>query len=489
MKNYIQVQQKDFLPIYDVPKYVKNPKDLNYSLHDDDSIIVVVFGNNCGFVYPIKIMEKHRVIPFKVKKYKYTLTYCPTANSSILYDGEWGVSGYQYNSNMVIYNKLNELVPQILGSKNIKRKGVIRTTFNKAKRRFKKIYIINSMEGIKYENDHFIEPHDLAIGVFYKDYICGFFIKDKKRLSETFDVAYDDNVGIVNITKFKKQVPYIQCYAFAWELMFPDQLKKPTLNSINWHQKDKYIKFDDSIDISYNKKHDYYLEDINVKKLGWKSVTEITKQFYPFNARMIAFKLGKTKNKKSKYFGKSGQQILKEWDLKREYGSEMHEIIHNYLNHNKLYGNIKYIKEYKQFRSYNEYMIKRGYLPYKSEWYIYNEDLAIVGTIDVVYYSPQNDDYIIVEFKRTEKDIQPKSYNKKKNIIINKFKDIMKGFSKSDKYIEFSLQLGLYRHILKSYNIINCNEMHIVKLHPFINNYELSIVDPKLLKNRIERIF
>jgi len=493
----IKANEKDFLPTYDNPGYTSDVELLSYKLVDQDEVVVVKVGN-VGLVFPIKVIEKYQVIPVSKNKMRYTLTYCPLADSAILFNGEWGVSGYQHKGNLVLYDKKNpdELVPHILGNSKVKRRGVIRTSWKRLSMTglFEKLLIIVGEDTINYEEVIDKKRDDKFVIATLKSFdFKGYFLNDMERIMANSYIKYDEFVGIYEV----EGTPFVRCYAFAWELLFPKQLKQPTINSIGWHPKDSQIKFDDSDDIDLRKRHDYYYKGIKTKNFGWKSVTQIKSLYFPFNAPMIAAKVSKTRNRSSKYFGKSTHEILFEWDLTRQLGTEFHSIVHDNLNYGKQYDDTKFIEEYKQFINYNDYMASRGYFPYRSEWYVFDEKHSIVGTIDIVFYSQKEKKYIIADFKRSSKSVLPNKKmiaKKSKSLqIIGSVSEVMKKLPKNDKHVQFSFQLGMYREILKSYQNIDfdfvCDEMHIVRFYPGLDNFQLGLVDPNFLDYRIQKLF
>jgi len=282
-------------------------------------------------------------------------------------------------------------------------------------------------------------------------------------------------------------------------IIYDPNPNKSNLNKINEHENDKHLKLDESIDKKTGKrKHDYYYKSKNVNLLNWISVTSLSKTFFPFDIDKIAGYVAK-KTKKTK------ESIIKEWEELANQGVKVHKIIELYLDSNIVYKDETFKKQFKQFLNYNNFMENQGYFIYKSEWKIFNKLLKTVGTIDAVYYSPFEKKIILVDFKTTKHFIKklrtiyysPLSLSVVKKLEkgeINNYKNVMDGLSKRNKFVKYSLQLGLYKHILDT-NYINknfkfdCDEMHIVRLHKNIQNYELTKINPKDLEFRIKKMF
>lgn len=521
--HFVTQKKRDFLPIYENPKYVENVKGLNYTLKPKDRIILF-HTKSMVFIYPVKVMEKHEILPLSLNGKEYTLTYCPITDGAIIFKGPWGVSGKLLEGNLILYdkNRKEKLVPQLLGNE-IKKKSVIRSTWGTFLKTNKSYRIVNGSPEIKggynipyYEDYHKNENHiyqnlltDRGRSISFKNKVQkaqvfaiydgkAVFLKDTINMERLDCEEKDEFLGIIKI----KGKVFIQYYAFAHHIFSTETILTPIKPLNVLHKKDKDLKFDNSIDIETGKrKHVYLYKEIDIKKLGWVSVTELKNVFYPFNADFIAFRLSSTRNKKSIYYGKSKKNILKMWEELANLGTEVHKIIEDYLETKKEYKETKFEKEYKQFLRYHKMMLKDGYKPYRTEWKIYNENLKIAGTIDAVYIRKKK--MIITDWKRSNKPIiaskaifvKPEAtfYNEElKSGKITHYKDVMKGLVMQNKFLSYSLQLGIYRYILKSsYDLgYSIDEMHLVRIYPDNKeNYELTKIDPKNLEFRIEKLF
>lgn len=308
-----------------------------------------------------------------------------------------------------------------------------------------------------------------------------YLIEDKIHKSK--DAILQKKV-IKTIWKSFDKSPYL--------IVYDPYPNKSTLNEINEHKNDKYLKLDESIDEKGNRKHDYYFKGEKVKK--WVNVTKFVSIFFPFDAEKIAGFIAKKTNR-SKY------SILKEWKHAATQGSKVHKIINNLLDIKEVYTGEEFKIQYDQALNYLKYMKKRGYFPYRSEWSIFNEQLKTMGTPDVGFYSPFEKKYIWTEFKTTKrfiKKLRSHHYSPLSMNILNKLKDgeikdyrrIMEGLPKRNKFIQYSLQLGIYKHLLDTnYGDFECDEMHIVRLNKNIKDYELTKVNPLDMEFRIKKLF
>jgi ATP-dependent exoDNAse (exonuclease V) beta subunit len=110
--------------------------------------------------------------------------------------------------------------------------------------------------------------------------------------------------------------------------------------------------------------------------------------------------------------------------------------------------------------------------PYRTEWMIYDEELKIAGSVDMVYL---NDDgtVSIYDWKRCQNIVRVNVYNKfALTPCISELHDT--------NYWHYSLQLNLYKYIIESkYNRL-VSSMYLVQLHPDVDecNYVLHEVYP-----------
>jgi len=260
-----------------------------------------------------------------------------------------------------------------------------------------------------------------------------------------------------------------------------------TLKDKNVHERDNNITFNSA-------NHRYLINNTE----GYTSVTTwVHSNFEPFNSDEVIDKMMNGSNwSKSKYFGKSKDEITQEWVNNGKESSNLGVALHHHIElfmnqetgkdkptHQDLlyyYENISNI-EFEDYTSNNT--IEWGFfidfvknnpdlVPYRSEWMVYHENIKICGTIDMVY---ENDDgsLTIYDWKRC-KSINKNSYGKKS--IIPKMYNIP-----DCNYFHYLLQLNLYKFILETKYKKTVKACYLVKLHP--NNksktYEL-ISLPKL---------
>ena len=270
---------------------------------------------------------------------------------------------------------------------------------------------------------------------------------------------------------------------------------KPTLYSTlatrNCHERDQYIQF-------FEEDHKYVItNDPNNK---YTSVTTWNHSHFPvFNANLIIKNMMKGKNWKEghKYWGLSAEEIKKQWSNNSSAvsgaGTDLHFEIECFMNN-------PCDEEYKHIDLYNAYSqnsnetkaIEWDYFinfikdhpelkPYRTEWTIYDEDLKISGSIDMVYENPDGT-LSIYDWKRSKEITRVNNFNK---FAVNKLICHMP----DSNFWHYALQLNTYKRILeRKYGKI-VTDLYLVRLHPDAeeNNYEL-IKLPDLTKE-IDELF
>ncbi len=248
---------------------------------------------------------------------------------------------------------------------------------------------------------------------------------------------------------------------------------KDYLEKKHSHPRDERIQF-------YPNEHKYLIDN-NPDTI---SVSELIERFFPeFDSISAASNL----NKNHELYGMDVEEIISKWKQngteKANLGTILHADIENYYN-NKVCNNNTL--EYLYFQNFiNKYPTMK---PFRTEWRIFDEDLMIAGTIDMVYQK-ENGDFYMFDWKRSEKVVDnlgniklsdpSNPYTKFAFGELNHFTD--------DSYNKYLLQQNIYRHILeKKYNI-SISSMNLLILHPKYENYHL-VQLPKIEKE-IKYIF
>jgi ATP-dependent exoDNAse (exonuclease V) beta subunit len=255
----------------------------------------------------------------------------------------------------------------------------------------------------------------------------------------------------------------------------------PILSSRNFHPRDKNIEF-------FEEEHKYIIN--SEPDVKYTSVTTwVHEQFPKFEADIIIKNMMKSKGWKKghKYWGLTPQQIKDQWNSNKDIvsgaGTSLHYEIECFNNDNNL--NFEYTNKelYENYMSNNivkhkftsiewQYFINfirdTPYLkPFRTEWVIYQEDVKISGSIDMVY---ENSDgtLSIYDWKRSKNITRINNYNKfALPPEICHLPD--------SNFWHYALQLNTYKAIIEQKYGKKIRDLFLVRLHPDADeqNYEL----------------
>lgn len=237
-----------------------------------------------------------------------------------------------------------------------------------------------------------------------------------------------------------------------------------TLATVHAHPRDPKITF-------VEEGHIYTIEGMPGHPV---SVTTLIHKFFPeFDADMVIEKMMKGRNwTASKYYGKTKEEIKAGWNANGEeasrLGTLMHADIENYLNgvpvHDPDTVEFGYFMTFwTQFQAVNP-----RFVPYRTEWLVYDEDKRIAGSIDCVLSNSDNQ-IVILDWKRS-KEIKTS----------NRFEKGYAPFQALDNcnYNHYRLQLNIYRHILETKYGQTVVGMFIVVFHPLNDSFVLFGMEP-----------
>jgi len=263
---------------------------------------------------------------------------------------------------------------------------------------------------------------------------------------------------------------------------------KPVLQNVlsvrNSHNRDSNIQF-------FELGHKY--EILNEPGVKYTSVTTWNHSFFAeFDADSIIENMMKGKGWKEghKYWGLSAEQIKALWNSNRDSvagaGTDLHFEIECFNN------NKRFKIPYTNKQLYEMYISKNGeklstkplewqyfinfvkdhpeLKPYRTEWLVYNEDVKISGSIDMVY---ENDDgtLSIYDWKRSKNITRINNYNR--FALPPQICHIP-----DSNFWHYALQLNTYKAILESKYGKKIRDLFLVRLHPEAEekNYELITV-------------
>jgi len=196
-------------------------------------------------------------------------------------------------------------------------------------------------------------------------------------------------------------------------------------------------------------KHEYKL--VNQPDFVFTSVTTFVNSFFePFDEIKVSNHLV---NNVPKYFGETPESLMKQWDIARKYGTDVHLEIEAWIKEGVMPKDVKSIAATKWIGGY----VSRPNIDTFSEVIVYSKDLRIAGTVDVLMMNKNSNEYVLIDWK-TSKRIDKKSFNRKKGI--------KKESSNIDdcKYNHYALQLSMYRYILEKYYAINVTRQLVAQL-------------------------
>jgi hypothetical protein len=189
--------------------------------------------------------------------------------------------------------------------------------------------------------------------------------------------------------------------------------------------------------------------------------TFIGKLFPPFDADAVVTKMMSGRNwAKSAYYGMTREEIKAKWQEAADLGTRMHADIEHFYK-GEPYEN--QTPEFQQFLKFNA-ELPPGLRPHRSEWRVYNEDVGIVGTIDMIYVDEAGG-FHIYDWKRTKSIVKDSPFGKALHPAISDKPDT--------NYWHYALQLNLYQFLLESKYGVNVMGRTLVCMHPEREAFEL----------------
>ena len=274
---------------------------------------------------------------------------------------------------------------------------------------------------------------------------------------------------------------------------------KPILHDVlsvkNSHERDANIRF-------FEKGHKYTI--LTEPDIKYTSVTTWNHTlFEQFDADKIIDTMMKSKGWKEghKYWGLNAEQIKTQWNTNKDTvagaGTDLHYEIECFQNDNRLqfdYTNKELYeiymfnnKETHEFKSLEwKYFINfvrdnPDLKPYRTEWLIYDDDVKISGSIDMVY---ENSDgtLSIYDWKRCKNITRINNFNKfALPVSICHLPD--------SNFWHYSLQLNTYKVILeKKYNK-KIKNLFLVRLHPDAEEKNYELIELPDLSTEIKELF
>ncbi len=276
------------------------------------------------------------------------------------------------------------------------------------------------------------------------------------------------------------------------------------LKIFNSHQRDSNIVF-------YEPTHKYTV--LNDKESKYTSVTTWNhSHFEAFNADKIINKMMSSNNWQigHKYYGKTPDEIKRIWDDNRnsaaKYGTQMHYLIECFMNLGQFMDPCDSIRLLDLFCFYMEntnimdvchdsnypidiefkYFLNfvQAYpdlIPFRTEWVIYDEELKLSGSIDMLF-TDKNGKYHIYDWKRSKDIVKSNSWFKFSHV------DDLSHIPDTN-YWHYCLQLNTYKAILQRKYNITIDSMFLVCLHPDNKNNNFILFKVVDLQKELNSLF
>jgi ATP-dependent exoDNAse (exonuclease V) beta subunit len=228
------------------------------------------------------------------------------------------------------------------------------------------------------------------------------------------------------------------------------------LYKLNSHERDKNIIFHEGP----------HIYEVHGSSKNYISVTTIIHKFFPeFDGKKIAKMVFKKNFDKedSPYYNMQIKDILKQWDdnknVASKMGTAMHKNFELYFNDIQFEEDFKTKKEYELFLNFLKDHPNLN--PFRTEWEVYDEDIKIAGSIDMLFLN-EDGTLDICDWKRC-KEI-------KKD---NKFESGLYPLEDlpNTNYWHYTIQLNMYKRILeKNYNV-KIRNLYLICIHDANDNY------------------
>ena len=248
-----------------------------------------------------------------------------------------------------------------------------------------------------------------------------------------------------------------------------------TLYKKNEHPRDKSVEFEE-------KTHVYTIDN----EKGFTSVTSLVHMCFPkFNADKVIDKMMNSwKWQKNKYYGKTKEEIKNEWKQNginsANAGTTMHLMIEKFYNDMPIMVDEDNI-EFEYFLNFHKKEIENSQSklePYRTEWMVYDKELKLAGSIDMIFIDEKNNLHIY-DWKRC------KEIKKENRWESASLKCLEKYEIPNSNFWHYAFQLNIYKYILeKNYNKI-VKSLYLVCLHPNNKNKNYIKIYVPFLTNQI----
>lgn len=265
---------------------------------------------------------------------------------------------------------------------------------------------------------------------------------------------------------------------------------QPILSTYNKHERDDNLLFDEPT-------HTYTI--LTDPDSAYTSVTTFNHSHFPhFDADKVIQNMmkGRNWNPQNKYWLMTPEEIKAQWAQNGAAvsgaGTELHFQIECFMNQDlpKGYTHQDLLQHYEsnpmndseEWGFFLQYIrASPHFKPYRTEWTIYDEDLKIAGSIDMVYENPDGT-LNIYDWKRAKEISKANGFNK--YAITEEISHLP-----DTNFWHYSLQLNTYKAILeKKYNK-QIKDLYLVRLHPDHPKKTFQLIQCANLSKEVQDLF
>ena len=171
----------------------------------------------------------------------------------------------------------------------------------------------------------------------------------------------------------------------------------------------------------------------------------------------------------SKYYGMTKEEIKNLWnnngDNAAKLGTDMHKMFEDYYNGINVNGSGIEFEYFQNFIKDNAELV-----PFRSEWLVYDEDLKLSGSVDMLFMN-EDGTLSIYDWKRCKSLEKFVSYNQFALEPISHIPDT--------NFWHYSIQLNTYKLIIERKYGYKVKDMYLICIHPELDtNYQKHEVLP-----------
>ena len=210
---------------------------------------------------------------------------------------------------------------------------------------------------------------------------------------------------------------------------------------------------------------------------------------------------GKNWKEGHKYWGLTAEEIKKQWSSNSSAvsgaGTDLHFEIECFMNNPDIESGSKGYKHSDLHDNYlkapnEKEVVEWDYFinfvkdhpelkPYRTEWTIYDEDLKISGSIDMIYENPDGT-LSIYDWKRSKDITRVNNFNK---FAINKLICHMPDAN----FWHYALQLNTYKRLIERKYGKTVTDLYLVRLHPDAEEKNYELIKLPDLSKEIDELF